>query len=129
MITDPRYATNRDRVVNREAVNGIVADWFGAHTADEIQKICDESGVPVSRVNTMADVFADPHVQARQSLVEVDHPKLGSLTMPAVVPRFSSTPGEIRTPGPALGEHTHQVLAGLGLSGADLEQLAQKAVI
>jgi formyl-CoA transferase len=129
MITDPRYATNRDRVVNREAVNGIVADWFGARTADEIQKICDDSGVPVSRVNTMADVFADPHVQARQSLVEVDHPKLGSLTMPAVVPRFSSTPGEIRTPGPALGEHTHQVLAGLGLSGADLEQLAQKAVI
>jgi formyl-CoA transferase len=129
MITDPRYATNRDRVRNREAVNGIVADWFGARPAEEILKACDQADVPVCRVNTMADVFADPHVQQRQSLVEVEHPRLGTLTMPAVVPRFSATPGEVRTAGPSLGEHTHEVLAGLGIDGAELERLAKAGVI
>ncbi|MET9969209.1 CaiB/BaiF CoA-transferase family protein [Streptomyces sp. NPDC006356] len=129
MTTDPRYCTNRVRVANREAVNGIVTDWFGARTADEIQKACDEHGVPVSRVNSMEDVFADPHVKARGSLVEVEHPALGTLTMPAVVPRFSETPGQVRTAGPALGEHTPEVLSGLGLTAEDLERLSRAGVI
>lgn len=129
MIADPRYATNKDRVRHREAVNGIVADWFGARTADEVQKLCDEHGVPVCQVNSMADVFADAHVQARESLVEVEHPRLGSLTMPAVVPRFSNTPGRVRSAGPQLGEHTHEVLAGLGLTADDLEHLSAAGVI
>lgn len=49
--------------------------------------------------------------------------------MPAVVPRFSETPGQVRSAGPALGEHTHEVLSGLGLSAADLERLAREGVI
>ncbi|MEU3889701.1 CoA transferase [Streptomyces sp. NPDC029041] len=129
MTTDPRYRTNRDRVLNREAVNGIVTDWFGARTGEELQKACDDAGVPVSRVNTMADVFADPHVRQRESLIEVEHPALGTLTMPAIVPRFSRTPGEVRTAGPALGQHTYEVLSGLGLSDDELDRLAQAGVI
>lgn len=129
MVTDPRYSTNKARIANRDIVNAIVTDWFGARTADQIQKVCDEHGVPVSRVNSMADVFADPHVQARGSLVEVEHPRLGSMTMPAVVPRFSETPGEVRAAGPSLGEHTSEVLGALGLTADDLARLKGNGVI
>jgi formyl-CoA transferase len=129
MSTDPRYRTNRLRVENRVEVDAVVTDWFGRYTAAQIQEICDAKGVPVSRVNNMADVFADPHVQAREMLVEVDHPKLGSLRLPGVVPKMSRTPGEIRTPGPTLGQHNDEVYAGLGLSPEDLERLSTQGVI
>ncbi|MGH3357999.1 MAG: CaiB/BaiF CoA transferase family protein [Nocardioidaceae bacterium] len=129
MSTDPRYSTNRARVAHRDQVNGIVGDWFGRHTAEVAQKICDEAGVPVSRVSSMADVFADPHINERGSLVRVEHPRLGELTMPAVVPRFSDTPGEVRTPGPTLGQHTEEVLAGIGVGPDELARLAESGVI
>lgn len=129
MLADPRYATNADRVDHRELVNAIVTDWFGSRPGADIQKLCDEAGVPVNRVNSMADVFADDHVQKRQSLVEVDHPALGSITMPAVVPRFSDTPGEVRTVGPDLGEHTRTVLSDLGLAESEIDRLATAGVI
>lgn len=129
MTTDPRYSTNSVRVAHREVVNGIVTDWFGGRTADQIQKALDAAGVPVNRVNSMADVFADTHIQQRQSLVEIAHPVLGSITMPAVVPRFSQTPGQVRSPGPTLGEHTGQVLTELGLDSTDIDRLALEGVI
>jgi len=129
MITDPRFHTNRVRVENREATNEIVTDWFSRHTAEEIGAVCDAAGVPVSRVNTMADVFADPHVRARDMLVEVDHPKLGSLRLPGVVPKLSKTPGEIRTVGPELGQHNRDVYTGLGLSAEDIDRLSSAGVI
>ena len=129
MSTDPRYHTNQARVAHREQVNGIVGDWFGGRPAAEVQKLCDEAGVPVSRINNMADVFADAHVRQRQSLIEVDHPRLGTMTMPAVVPRFSGTPGAVRTAGPDLGEHTSDILTGLGLSESQIAHLATQKVI
>lgn len=129
MLTDPRYSSNRARVEHRELVNAIVADWFGARTSGEVKKLCDEAGVPVSKVNTMEDVFADAHVQARGSLVEVEHPRLGTLAMPGVVPRFSATPGEVRSVGPTLGEHTGEVLGALGVDAAELARLTQAGVI
>lgn len=129
MSTDPRYCTNRVRVAHREEVDAVVADWFGRHTAAQIQQICDAKGVPVSRVNNMADVFADPHVHARDMLVKVDHPTLGSLRLPGVVPKMSRTPGEVRTTGPSLGEHNDEVYGRLGLSSKDLERLSAQGVI
>ena len=129
MSTDPRYRTNRLRVENREEVDAVVTEWFGRHTAEQIQQICDAKGVPVSRVNNMADVFADPHVQARDMLVEVEHPKLGSLRLPGVVPKLSGTPGDVRTTGPSMGNHNAEVYGALGFTPEDLDRLATEGVI
>lgn len=129
MTTDPRYRSNRVRVENRPEVDAIVTDWFGRHTAEEIQRTCNEHAVPVSRVNSMADVFADPHVTERDMLVEVDHPKLGSIRLPGVVPKFSATPGEVRGAGPRIGEHNQEVFSALGLSPEELDDLARRGVI
>lgn len=129
MITDSRFRSNPMRVENREEVNTIVVEWFGERTGDEIQKLCDEAGVPVSRVNSMADVFSDAHVQERESLVEVAHPALGTVTMPAVVPRLTATPGTVASPGPTLGEHTEEVLTALGRDREQIEELRRLGVI
>jgi formyl-CoA transferase len=129
MSTDPRYRTNRLRVENRAEVDAVVTEWFATHTAAEILRLCDDKGVPVSRVNNMSDVFADPHVQARDMLVEVQHPKLGSLRLPGIVPKLSATPGEVRTTGPSMGDHNAEVYGELGLSATDLDRLTTEGVI
>lgn len=129
MITDPRYATNRARVERREEVNQIVADWFRDRSSQQIQDELHGHGVPVSPVNSIADIFEDPHVAARDMLVEVDHPELGTLRLPGVTPKFSRTPGDVRRAGPTLGEHNAEVFAEIGLTDDDLATLEEKGVI
>jgi formyl-CoA transferase len=129
MITDPRYARNRDRVERRDEVNKIVSDWFAERTSAQIQGECNAHGVPVSPVNSIAEIFEDPHYQAREMLVEVDHPKLGTLRVPGVTPKFSETPGAVRSPGPDLGQHNAEIFAEIGLTEDDLAALAEKGVI
>jgi formyl-CoA transferase len=96
---------------------------------EEIQRSCDENGVPVSRIMSMADVFTDPHYAARGMLAEVDDPKLGRIRLPGVVPKFSATPGAVRTPGRAMGQDNHEVYGELGLSEAEIARLDEEGVI
>ncbi len=129
LASDPRYATNRDRVERRDEVDRIVTEWFAARTSQQIQEQLNAHGVPVSPVNSIADIFADPHYAARDMLVEVDHPDLGSVRVPGVVPKLSETPGAVRSPGPRLGEHNAEVFGEIGLSDDDLSQLSERGVI
>lgn len=129
MISDPRYATNRARVERRSEVDAIVGEWFGSRGAKEIQRLCDENGVPVSPVNSIADIFEDEHFAAREMLVEVEHTTLGKVAVPGIVPKFSRTPGEIRHAGPTLGEHNNEVYGELGLDKETLSQLMEEGVI
>jgi formyl-CoA transferase len=129
MVTDPRYATNRDRVERRDEVNRIVGEWFAARSSPQIQDELNAQGVPVSPVNSIADIFEDPHYAARDMLVEIDHPKLGTLRVPGVTPKFSDTPGAVRSAGPTLGEHNAEVYAEIGLGPEELTALAERGVI
>lgn len=129
MVTDPRYSSNRARVQHREEVNTLVTAWFAARDAAEIQRLLDEVGVPVSPAYTMADIFEDPHYAARDMIVEVEHPTLGSLKLPGVVPKLSKTAGSVRSLGPTLGQHNDEVYGALGLSEADLTRLRDEGVI
>ncbi len=129
MKTDPRYSTNHARVERRDEVNQIVSDWFGSHTTAEISELCHANGVPVSPVNSVADIFEDPHFKARDMLVQIDHPTLGSLRVPGVTPKLSKTPGSIRRAGPELGQHNDEVFAEIGLSADDVSALKEKGVI
>lgn len=129
MLDDPRFSDNPARVGHRDEVDAIVAEWFGGRDADTIQRVCDDNGVPVSRILDMADIFDDPHYAARNMVVEVDHPRMGKVRLPGVVPRFSDTPGGVRTSGPDLGEHNNQVYQALGLSEGEIMRLAEEGVI
>lgn len=96
---DPRFASNELRVQHNAELEPFVAAWFAAHDRDDAIGQLDAAGVPVSPLMSIADIVDDPHYQARGNLVEVDHPTLGTLTMPGVIPHFSKTPGAVRYAG------------------------------
>jgi crotonobetainyl-CoA:carnitine CoA-transferase CaiB-like acyl-CoA transferase len=128
--SDPRYATQRARGERVEEVDGLVAEWTSKHSADEVQRLLIEAEVPVSRVNTVADIFKDQHYRAREMLMKIPHAKLGEVTMTGVVPKMSRTPGHVAKAGSGIGEDTRDVLTGdLGLSDQEVDRLvASRAV-
>ena len=83
----------------------------------------------VTGVQTLDEVFADPHVRSRQMLVETTHPKAGRVCQIGVPIKFSETPGEIRMPAPEIGEHTEEVLEQLGYSREEIGRLRKTGVI
>ena len=117
LADDPRYRTNQDRVKNRGSLIPRLEQVFLTRSYEEWEKLLVEAGVPVGAVNDFAQVVDHPQVKARRSLVEVDHPRAGRIRVVAPVVRMSATPGAVRTPAPALGEHTEEVLRDfLGLA-------------
>jgi crotonobetainyl-CoA:carnitine CoA-transferase CaiB-like acyl-CoA transferase len=123
-VTDARYATQLARGERVEEVDGLVSDWTRERTSDEVQRLLIEAEVPVSRVNTIADIFEDQHYRAREMLLRLPHPRLGELTMPGLVPKLSRTPGAVVQAGSGVGDDTRAVLTkDLGMSDADVERL------
>ena len=129
MIDDPRFATNTDRVKNIDEADRPVAEFIRARTLAENLSVFEAAEVTAAPVYDIDQFIADPHVQARQIVTELPDAQMGSVPMHAVVPRLSGTPGEIRTPAPALGEHNDAILGGLGLSAEALADLRQRKVI
>ncbi len=131
MLKDPRFDTNPHRSQHREETCGIVQDWFSKHDCAEALEILDRNGVPVSPIHSIADIFQDPQYRARENLIQVDHPILGRVTMPGLVPKFSATPGEVRSPGPhEIGQHNQEVYQEeLGLSAEEMAELKAEGVI
>jgi formyl-CoA transferase len=129
MLTDPRYRTNACRVQHREDVDAIVGGWLRSRPLAESRQLLDAAGCPLSPVNSIADIFADPQYRAREDIIEVDHPQLGRMAMPGLVPLLSRTPGRVVHAGPDPGAHNAVVLGGLlGLSADELESLHRQGV-
>ncbi|MFJ5758871.1 CaiB/BaiF CoA transferase family protein [Neobacillus sp. NPDC093182] len=130
MLTDERYHTNSVRLMRFDEVNGIVSDWVKTKTKDELQHLLDECGVPMSQIYSIKDIYEDPQYQARENIVEVEHPRLGKVKIPGIVPKFSETPGSIRQIAPDLGEHNDEILKNLlELDEETIASLIEKKVI
>ncbi len=129
LASDPRYATNSERVARRAEVNAMVATFFAAQDRAEMLALCDRHEVPVGPIYDIADIFADPHYAARGDLLRIET-RAGEMTFPVTVPRMSLTPAEFRHAGPALGADTDRVLSEiLGLSPEELDALKRKRAI
>jgi succinyl-CoA:(S)-malate CoA-transferase subunit A len=125
-----RFGEQKARLAGRAIVLAEVEAWTGSMPRDQVIAVCTESGVPAGAVNTIADIFADPHVQARGSLTTVDVPGVGPVTVPSVFPRLSESPGEIASLGPALGEANDKIYAReLGLGAEEIEKLKQEGAV
>jgi len=127
---DPRFAKNPDRVTNREALDGLIAQALKRDkTAAWIEKL-RAAGVPCGPINSVAEALTDPHTLARDMVRTVKHPTAGDLKMVGIPFRFSGTPAKIRRAPPLLGQHTEEVLgAELGLSAERIAQLRAEKVI
>ncbi len=130
LIDDPRFKDNPSRVEHAEALDEVIGGWIGRHTLSAVVKRFEECEAALGPVYDAAQIFADPHFQARQSLAKVPDPVLGALTVCNVVPRLSATPGMIAWLGPALGVHNEEIYCGrLGLSREDLAALGEKGIV
>ena len=128
LAADPRYATHAARGENQAELDRIVSDWTRNWPLPELLALLEANGVPCGRIFRAPDMLEDPQFAARQSIVEVDHPVFGRVKMQNAFPKLSETPGSVRWPGPALGEHTREVLEGLGVDADRLADLAARKV-
>ena len=130
MLENERYYTNSVRLQNDKEVQKIVSDFIKQLNIDELQEKLDSHGVPMSPILSIEDIFNDPQYAARENIVEVEHPRLGKMKVPGVVPKFSETPGSIRHRAPELGEHNEEILGNrLGLTEDEMVELKQKGII
>ena len=128
--TDPKFVDHASRGVNQHELDAIIADWTSAFTLPDLLALLDAKGVPASRVFRAPDMLEDPQFIAREAIVTTDHPVFGPIRMQNVFPKLSRTPGAVRWPGPALGQHTDEVLGSLaGCSPERLAELRTKGVI
>jgi crotonobetainyl-CoA:carnitine CoA-transferase CaiB-like acyl-CoA transferase len=130
LAREPRFATMARRAEHGDEINGIVAAWVAERTSAEIQAILERHEVPFGVAYSVADIFADPHVQSRGVIETVDDPTIGPVRMQGVYPRFSRTPGRIPAGAPVLGADNAAVYGELlGIGRDELARLAAEGVI
>ena len=129
LADDPGLAHNDGRVSRTDEIEEVISDWTAHHDLDEILQVLGDADVPSGNIYDIADIVADPHYQARE-MIQTRRLKDGQpLLVPGIVPRLSETPGATDWLGPDLGEHTAEVLRGLGYDDERINALRADGVI
>jgi formyl-CoA transferase len=127
---DPKFVSHAARGENQRELDDIIAAWTSGFVLTDLLALLEAKGIPASRVFRAPDMLEDPQFAAREAIVSVEHPVFGAVKMQNAFPRMSATPGRVRWPGPALGEHTDEVLSvRVGCSPDRLAELRAKGVI
>ncbi|HEX6548798.1 MAG TPA: CoA transferase [Candidatus Dormibacteraeota bacterium] len=131
LLSDPRYATYMERTQQADAIDAMLQEWVGARDAAEVDSVLNGAGLVSGPVYSVADIFEDPHYQARDMLVARADPELGALVMPGVTPKLSETPGSVGEPGSWDAGVDNAAVYGslLGIGAGELEVLRREAVI
>jgi len=130
LTSDPRFAGNRERVRNADALDDIIGAWTRQRGAAELDALLAAADIPSTQVYTAADCARDVQFRYRGMVREVEDPILGPVLHPGVVPRIDGEPAPIRWTGPAIGAHTDEVLSQLlGLSPHDIDRFRTAGVI
>jgi len=130
LANDGRFLTNPLRVNNREALIELLEPIFASRTTAQWLTALAAAGIPAGPINSVPQILNDPHVAARQTVLEVPHPTAGSIRMVAPPYRLSRTPATIDRHPPLLGEHTDEVLSQkLGLGETEIARLRRDGAI
>jgi crotonobetainyl-CoA:carnitine CoA-transferase CaiB-like acyl-CoA transferase len=129
MLDDPRFASNTARVANAEACEAPIAAFIAERDLDDVLAIFNRAEITAAPVYDIDQLMDDPHVIEREILLDLPDAELGHVAMHTVVPRLSATPGAIRSAAPRLGEHSLEILAGLGINEERIKQLQANKTI
>lgn len=129
LSSDPRYIDHGSRGAHQIQLDELVGEFTSTLPADDLEELMHEHGVPVGRIFRPKDMLENAHFAARESIVNVPHVAHGEVPMQNVFPRLSRSEGQVRWAGPLLGEHTDEVLAGIGLDDAELAELHRTEII
>ena len=126
---DPRFATEEARWENREALTAIIEAWTRGHDKHEVMRILGEAGVPCGACQDTGEVLADPHLKAREMIVDLDYPTRGTYQTVGCPVKLSDSPAQLSRP-PLLGEHTGALLSELcGIDPDEVTRLREDGVI
>ncbi|QDX79838.1 formyl-CoA transferase [Denitratisoma sp. DHT3] len=129
LADDPLLANNAGRDARSAEIYDAIGDWVATHDEATVLAIASQAETPASRIYSVADMFKDPQFLARGMLERVALPGGGEFHIPGVVPKLGATPGSTEWIGPALGEHTDAVLAGLGYAPDEIQSLRTSGAV
>ncbi len=129
LAEDPELARNEGRVKRTGEIDAAIQSWCSGRSIDEALAALKAADVPASRIYSVADMFSDPQFAARDMIEQQHLPDGTALKVPSVVPKLSATPGGTAWLGPALGEHTEELLKQLGHDQAAIDTLRRDGVI
>lgn len=125
----PDLASNQGRVKAANELDQAIGDWTERHTVTDVLAQMGAASVPAGRIYDIADIAEDPHYRARDMILQQRTRQGFDVAVPGIVPKLLSTPGAIRSPAPLLGEHTRDILSGLGFTAEQQDQLKAEGVI
>lgn len=129
LAADPRFKTLEARWENRAALDAIIADWTRQRSKHEVMRLMGDAGVPCGACQDTGEVLADPHLKARDMIVDIDYPTRGTYQTVGCPVKLSASPAKVTRP-PLLGEHTAELLGALcGVSAEDAKQLKKAGVV
>jgi formyl-CoA transferase len=127
---DERYATHTARGAVQKELDDLISEWTQTLDAKKLEELMEEHGIPSGKIYTPIDMLEDAHFRAREAIVTTMHPTFGELKMQNVAPKLSKTPGNIRRPGPELGQHNEEIYGGvLDMNSEQISELAEKGII
>ncbi|MDR2329150.1 MAG: CoA transferase [Comamonas sp.] len=129
LLEDERFASNRERMANRDLLIAIISEAMRSNTTDYWVEKFEQAGVPAGPVRKIKDILEDPQTLARDMVIEVDHPIAGQVQALGLPIKFSHGNGVTRRGAPQYGEHTAEVLQELGYSSDDIAALAASQAV
>ncbi len=127
---DPRYATHVARGENQTELDDLINVWTRTLNSQDVLDLCEANGVPAGNIFRAPEMLADPHFEARDALVAMDHPQHDNFVMQNVAPKLSETPGKVETIGPELGAHNDAIYGELlGMDSAKMADLEERGII
>lgn len=130
LINDDKYNTNQKRVKNYEPeLRKIVSQWIKTYTRQEVEELLVAAGICVGPVLNVAEAANNPQIKAREMIVDIDTPELGKISIPGVPIKLEVSPGGVFKAAPTLGENNSEILASLGYSPENIEELKQAETI
>jgi formyl-CoA transferase len=130
LAENERYATHSARGSVQQELDDLISAWTLTIDSSTLETLMEDHGIPSGRIYTPAEMLEDAHFKAREAIVTTMHPTFGELKMQNVAPKLSKTPGNIRRPGPELGQHNQEIYGEvLAMTAEQMAELEGKGII